>query len=329
MTTLSSTPRVLSRPTLAIVGLLTLTACSSSSGSGTGATTTTTTTKTGTGGGTTTTSSTSTNTMTCPPAMTYGGGEMTTSSSTVTAKIVDETGAPVVGQPLYICGTNLCSPPGMTQAGGAASISSTLSLKKAAFKVGDALAYAELGIPLTMATTDFTAGGTKVINTGKLSNKTGAALTPGTDAVSGDVTVTIAAGASVGVNPLVYDTPDKQLFRSVSIPVANEGPVFASAGVSGFELFYGVAPAGTTLCAAAKITVALPHATMTPNDLGWAPGTAVEFWVTSVDTGQIYAPYAGWAKMSDGAVSADGKTVATSDGKGFISLEHFAIRKAP
>ena len=35
----------------------------------------------------------------------------------VTAKIVDETGAPVVGQPLYICGIDICSNPEMTVCG--------------------------------------------------------------------------------------------------------------------------------------------------------------------------------------------------------------------
>ncbi len=87
-----------------------------------------------------------------------------------------------------------------------------------------------------------------------------------------------------------------------------------------------MAPTETTLCPPVKVTVALPHATMTPNDLGWAAGTAVEFWMTTADVGQTYAPYAGWAKMSDGAVSTDGMSVSTADGQGFILLENFAIR---
>jgi len=264
----------------------------------------------------------------CLPTATYGGGEMTqTGLKTVTARLVDETGTPMAaGQPVYICGLDLCSPPGTTDGTGSVTISTTLSEKKPAFKVGDALTYAELAIPLLMGTTDFTAGGTMVLNTAKLQGKAGAALTPGTDATSGDVTVSIPSGASVGIDGLVYVTPDQQLFRAVSIPIANDGPVLASAGVSGFQLLYGVAPAETTLCPPAKVTVALPHATLTPNDFGWTPGTAVEFWITTVDTGQTYAPYAGWAKTSGGTVSADGKSVTTTDG--FLFLENFAIRKA-
>ena len=65
---------------------------------------------------------------------------------------------------------------------------------------------------------------------------------------------------------------------------------------------------------------------MMPNDMGWAPGTAVEFWVMTIDSAQTYAPYAGWAKMSGGTVSTDGKSVSTTEG--FVLLQTFAIRKA-
>jgi hypothetical protein len=265
--------------------------------------------------------------MVCPPAMKYGGGETKVVGGSVTAKIVDETGAPVAGQPVYICGLNICSNPGTSGANGSVSIATTLMEQKPAFKFGDSVAYAELAIHLTMATTDFTMGGTQVLATGKLSDKPGATLTPGGDATSGDVTISLPAGASVGINTLVYDTPDKQKLRSVSIPLTNVGPVLDPVMVgdagAGFALLYGVAPAETTICPAAKVKVALP------GSLGWAPGTAVEFWIMTTDTAQTYAPYAGWAKMSDGVVSADGASVSTVDGQGFIFLENFAIRKAP
>jgi hypothetical protein len=260
--------------------------------------------------------------------MTYGGGEpLNSATKTVTAKIVDETGTPVAaGQPVYLCGINICSPPTTTGAGGTVSITSNLAENKPALKVGDTINYAEIAIPLTMNTVDFTAGGTKVISTAKLSGKPGAVLTPGTDAISGDVTLSIPAGDSVGLDLITYPTPDVQMFRAVSIPLANEGPWLAASGKTDFALLYGVTPAETLFCPAVKVTVALPHTTTLPNDLGWAPGTAVEFWAMTVDTGQTYAPYAGWAKQSGGTVSADGKNVVSTDG--FIYLDNFAIRKA-
>lgn len=251
---------------------------------------------------------------------------MSAVGGTVTAKLVDQDGAPVAGQPVYICGIDICSAPGKSAADGSVSITTNLMMKKPAFKFGDAVAYSELAIPLTMATT---AIGT--VGTGKLP-ASGPVLTAGADAVSGDVTLSIPAGAAITIDDLIYDTPDKQQFRAVSIPVAQEGPVLDPVKVNGvsaaFELVYAIGPAQTTLCPAAEVTVALPNAKMMPNDLGWAPKTKIEFWVMTVDVGQTYAPYAGWAKASDGVVSDDGKTASTVDGGGLNYLDNFAIRKS-
>jgi hypothetical protein len=110
----------------------------------------------------------------------------------------------------------------------------------------------------------------------------------------------------------------------VEIPLANLAQVFAPVKINGasadFGVVYGVAPAETPICPRAKIAVAVT------GSIGWAPGTAVEFWITTNDTGQEYAPYAVWAKMSDGVVRQDG-AAETVDGQGFSFLETFAIRK--
>jgi hypothetical protein len=249
---------------------------------------------------------------TCP-GMGYSGSEINANGGSVTATIVDQNGAPVADQPVYICGTNICSDPGKTGADGKVTISTNLMMKRPAFKFGDAVAYSEFAVLLTQASTDV---GT--VGTAKLP-ATGAAMLPGMDATSGGVTISVAAGASVAVNELIYDTPEKQQLRAVELPLAQEGPALDAA--QGFEQVFGVAPAGTLLCPAAKVTV--------PNTKGWAAATQVEFWVMTVDTGQEYAPYAGWAKASDGEVSADGKTVSTLDSGGFIYLDNFALRKKP
>jgi hypothetical protein len=256
----------------------------------------------------------------CPVPTGYGGGEATIHEGSVVASLVDETGAPVAaGQPLFICGINICANPGMTSAGGTASLTTSLSMKKPAFKFGDSIAYAEFGIPLTAAATDFTMMGTGKIATAKLTGKPGAALTPGSSATSGDVTVAVPSGATVGINELIYSPGDPQLFRSAQIPLTNAARLLP-ATPSDFALLYGIAPAETTFCPPAQVTVTLPAT------LGWQPGAAVEFWVTTTDTGQVYAPYAGWALMSDGAVSADGKSATTTPTQGFQALENFAVR---
>jgi hypothetical protein len=324
---------------LGVGSLGALGACSSSSATGTGGSAATTSSShSGTGAGSTSSSGVTTGSsssggtggtaMTCPPAMKYGGGETpVVGTKTVTAKVVDETGAPVTaGQPVYICGIDKCSPATQTAADGTVTISTTDTMTKPAFKVGDATSYAEIAIPLTGPTLDLTAGGTKVISTAKLADAAGVALTPGSSATSGDVTLAIPAGASVTIDQLIYSTPALEQFHAVSIPLANEGPWLAASGHSDFGLLYGVTPAETLLCPAAQVTVALPHKTTTPNDLGWAANAPVEFWVMTIDTGETYAPYAGWAKISDGTVSADGTKVSTDATGGFIFLQTFAVR---
>ena len=269
----------------------------------------------------------------CTPGVTYGGGEASLAGTSVTAAIVDENGAPVASQITYICGLDLCSNPVKTNASGNVSLQFAYSEKRPAFKYGDSVNFAEFAVPLLKAATDFTTGAQSLAS-GRLSDKPGATLSPGSDAKSGDVTVSVPTGGLVSINTLVFDTAESQKFRAVEIPLTHLGPVLASAnlaaGEPAFALVYGVAPSGTLLCAAAKVTVTLPHETAKPyNDLGWAPGTAVEFWITTVDVGQEYAPYAGWAKASNGVVSADGASVRTSPGEGFLTLENFALRKAP
>lgn len=316
-------------PCAALATMLAGAACGSSGAStgGAGGTGTGTSTSTSTGGGTSSASTGSSSSGTgatggAPPVCPgpgFGSAETAVPGGSVTAKLIDQNGAPIADQPVFICGIDLCSSPGKSAADGTVTISTPLMMKKPAFKFGDAVAYSELAIPLTMATT---AIGT--VGTAKLP-AAGVALAAGADATSGGVTISIPAGAGVAFKELTYDTPEKQKFRAVELPAAQEAqvldPVQINGMPAGFELIFGIGPAATTICPAAKVTV--------PNSKGWAAGTLAEFWVMTIETGQEFAPYAGWAKASDGVVSADGKTVSTADGGGFIYLDNFAVRKKP
>ena len=71
------------------------------------------------------------------------------------------------------------------------------------------------------------------------------------------------------------------------------------------------------------------HTLTVSNDTGWPAGTAVEFFVHGTDVGEYWAPWGGWAKVSDGQVSADGKTISTNGGGGVPELSAFGIRKKP
>jgi hypothetical protein len=63
-----------------------------------------------------------------------------------------------------------------------------------------------------------------------------------------------------------------------------------------------------------------------PNTAGWPAGTEVEFWLHGVYPGEDWAPYGGWAKVSDGVVSGDGQSVETADGQGVPTLSVFGIK---
>lgn len=262
----------------------------------------------------------------CSSGGPYSGGEPAGQGGAVTATIVDQTGAALSNQPTYICGLNLCTSDNPTNSSGSVSYSTAFNMTKPAFKFGDTISYAEFAIPVTPnSTTNF---GT--IQTGKFpALGSGSTLTPGTAAVSGDVTVSLAVGSTISIDVLDYSTSDEQKLRTVAIPVTAQSSMLLPCSNCGFQLLYGITPAETTICPAATVTVALPHQTQTPNDFGWAPGATVEFWVTTIDTSQQYAPYAGWREISGGTVSADGTSISTNAGEGFNFLESFAARLKP
>jgi hypothetical protein len=234
----------------------------------------------------------------------YGGNETTTEVATVTASIVDLSGTPVANLPAQVTGIDL-SFPGTTSANHA--------LKSPMLRFGDSISWAELAVPVTMASASL---GT--LTTAPLP-ATGATFMPGGDAMSSGVTISLATGAAVSIDQLNYSTAAEQLFRAVQIPIAAEGSLPGIAAHS-FVVLYGVTPLETTFCPAARVAV--------PNNLAppLAAGAMVEFWGFGIDTLQLWAPYGDWTKISDGEVSADGTTISTAAGQGFPVLESFAIR---
>ena len=262
----------------------------------------------------------------CTSGGPYGGGEPSGPGGSVSATVVDQNNAPVSGQPAFLCGLNLCAAPQSTGAAGNVSISSSLAMTRPAFHVGDGISYPIVAVPLPPNMTT---------NLGTLQSAafpalgSGAALTPGTIAVSGDVTLSIPANAQVAIDTLNFPTSDEQKLRTVSIPVNAASAPLLPCQACGFDLLYGVAPAETIICPAAQITIALPHQTQVPNDFSWAPGAIVEFWTTTLDVSQTFAPYAGWRLISYGHVSADGTSVTSETWGGLNFLNNLAVRLAP
>ncbi len=150
----------------------------------------------------------------------------------------------------------------------------------------------------------------------------GIEICPGATTTQGDVTLEFADPAHIK-HDLINAGGDKTKlrFRSVNVPFAT----LSLPGLDpshGFELVYGLAPIHTKICPAAKMTI--------PNSKGWAAGAAVEFFVHGTTTfSDSYAAYGDWKKVSDGAVSADGMTVSTSEGGGIPVLAPVGIRLQP
>ena len=245
----------------------------------------------------------------------FGGGETAIPMESVEATVLDLEGAPVVGIQMLLCGLNICLDPKETDSEGHVTIVAPdppKNMTAPAFKFGDGFEYAKFAMPLTEAVTVF-----PTIVTAKLpSFAEGQKLEAGTEVTSGDVTLTLAEGTDIKIDCLFYEDAETHGFRATTIPIADAPPaVDASLGL---ELLYAVAPVETSFCPAAKVTI--------PNSAGWDPSAEVEFFVHGVDVGQHYAPYAGWAKMSAGQVSADGLTVSTSPDGGMSVLTVFGVR---
>jgi hypothetical protein len=310
-------------------------ACSSGSGepTGTGGTTGQT---TGTETGTTTTGSAGTGgASTSTGAAGTGGGDIACKGSdysdpnapkvkigSVTAKIVDLMGNPAPSDfSVQVCGTNLCFYGKSGAAGSFAVTGSATPLQQPLFKFGDARAFAKLAIPVTAAQLD--AMGNEALGTLTTAAlpTNGAVIAAGKASTSGDVTLTLPAGGVAVFDEIVYPDPVDQQLRAVTIPIDKAAEVLAAAP-AGIEQLYGVGPLETVFCPAAMVTV--PNA----DAVKWPAGTDVELWILGLDgASQEWAPYGGWLKVSDGKVSADGKTISTTTGLPLLST--FGIRKKP
>lgn len=307
---------------LPLASVLAIAACSSDStqtstttGAGGGSGTTTTTTSSVGGGGATSTGATGT-----------GGAENACTGSdfsdpnaakvmigTISAKIVDLAGQPVPKDlSAQVCGTDICIT-GTTNALGAVTEQVNQTLVKPAFKYGDARTFAKMLIPVKAGNTDF-----GVITTAALP-AAGVDFVPGKTMVSGDVSIEIAANGVAEVDPLLYPEALDQQLRAVTIPVDKVPAVLA--GAPTITQLYGVAPVDTVFCPPAKVTV--PNA----DPAALPAGADVEFLILNVETIESWGPYGEWQKVSDGKVSADGKTIATTEGLPVLHL--FGIRKKP
>lgn len=232
------------------------------------------------------------------------------------ATIVDENGDPVPEVTAQACGINLCIN-AKTDARGVARITDRIALTKPALKYGGGQHYARFALPLDVPAADALAlGEQRTVSFDPPS--AGAPIEPGATAASRDATLTFAANLAKKVDPFDFDTDDLTKFRSAVVPEA-VWPDAVDRSL-GFVLVVALTPSDAELCPAAKLTL--------KNTPALPAGTRVEFFLHGTDIMERWAPYGGWAKVSDGAVTADGESIETDPAGGIPALSIVGVRVA-
>ena len=222
--------------------------------------------------------------------------------ASVSATLLDVDGVPVEGELLEVCGIDLCSPPARTGKDGHVTMSPATPLmeKKPAAKFGEGILTPRFAILLPNE---------RVIDLGVLHTVrlpaigSAAPLIAGAEARSGGLTLLPSGGSQIKIDQLTYESVAEQGFRAVKVPL-EQTPELVDASV-GLELVYGATPVDTRFCPPAKLRV--------ENTEGWAPNSDVEVLLHGVAIEEEFAPYGGWAKVSDARVSADGTTIETTE----------------
>jgi hypothetical protein len=227
----------------------------------------------------------------------------------VSATVVDENGTPVPHLLAQACGTNVCVN-GSTDANGVVVIDTDATEQKPAFKYGDGRTHAKFALPLrgdSPLSVDLGEQRTVAFDP----PESGSELAPGKVASSRGVELGLVSDSNpVKPDPFDYDTPDLRKFRAAAVS-AQDAPAAVDASL-GFGILYALTPSGTELCPPATLTV--------PNS---------EVYLHGIEVDEAWAPYGGWAKVSDGTVSADGKTISTVEGGGLPALSVVGVRLTP
>lgn len=246
----------------------------------------------------------------------------------MTGTIIDPAGAPAEGVFIQVCGTDFCVN-GTTNANGelvtcsnggpvcTPGVAPGQNMTQPAMKYGDGLTYVKFGYPLAGSTPRFDLGTLKIISIDPPGS--GQPITPGTTAVSNGVELSLAAEAKVTFDELTYVTDEEKQFRAVIFD-PTDAPEALDPALN-LELLVGTTPIETEFCPAATLTL--------PNSKGWSPDAEVEFFVHGVSIEEEWAPYAGWAKVSNGKVSSDGTKVATNPDEGIPHLSVIGVRLKP
>jgi hypothetical protein len=249
----------------------------------------------------------------CPaPGHVTGGSPLTFNG--LSATVLDENGAPAKNVSAQACGINVCIN-GKTDGNGVAHITEKQPLKGGAFKYGGGQNYARFALLLDLPASDgLELGEQRTVSFDPPSE--GALIEAGESATSRGATITLSSDATAEPDPFDFETDDLKKFRAAEVPEA-VWPDVVDRSLN-FALLVALTPSDTEICPAAKLTLA--------NTPELSPGTRVEFFVHGTDVIERWAPYGGWAKVSDGEVSPDGAAIETDPSGGIPVLSVIGVR---
>lgn len=216
----------------------------------------------------------------------------------VSASLIDQSDAPVPDEDVQVCGIDVCIK-GTSTARGGVGIAVNQLITKPAFKYGEGKVNARFAW-LLPDEPEIELGTVRTVRLPELG--TGEPIVAGSRASSGGLTVSVAEGARIRFDTITFRTAEEKSLRAVRVPLESAPAVIESAG---FDIVYAATPTDTTFCPPAALSI--------ENTEGWAPGSVVEVWLHGVDITEEWAPYGGFAKVSDARVSEDGARIETTE----------------
>lgn len=214
--------------------------------------------------------------------------------------LVDMNGGPITTEKLFLCGTNICTPPLAPDLQGKISTWVCTTFVRGAAKFLGETRYASF---------------TSLAPTQAMVTIPPLPLIPlpatGVDIPMGSGTVTsnmasLTVSGTVTFDPSEPMDVDLHRFRAVQIPIAKAPPGMPS----NIQVLWGLAPVNAALKPAAKLTV--------PNTLSWPANATVLVFLNGVDGFEMAppVPYGSWTQIGIGHVDAQGMTISTDTGVG-------------
>lgn len=227
----------------------------------------------------------------------------------VSGQFMDEEGQPTSAGLVQICGKDLCINARVGEDGKLAeSVGQTLDAP--ACKFGDGLAWGKQALPLGAGDSKLAA-----LTAVRLPDFADSApFTPGSNVSSGGVTLELDPNVRVEVDTLTYEEEAQRGFRAAALV----GPSLTQLQQE-FELGFTFSPVETRLCPSPALRV--------ENLTGLAAGTELELFMLGVDVLETWAPYAGWKKVGDGAVTEDGKSLEFPEGLPLLTTIGIKVKR--